>query len=82
MAVRPELANLARRSIDEMIRFLQSAFREFTVRGEDEDREGSRWVHAGNLGDLRSEREGQAPVVGFLLLPLIHLSMHETLAPN
>jgi len=47
MAVRLEHANLTVRDIDEMIRFLQTAFPEFRVRGEGKSRDGSRWVHVG-----------------------------------
>ncbi len=45
MAVRLEHANLTVRDIDGMIRFLQTAFPEFRVRGEGKNRDGSRWVH-------------------------------------
>ena len=47
MAVRLEHANLTVRDIDAMIRFLQTAFPEFKVRGEGKNRDGSRWVHIG-----------------------------------
>src|SRR5882724_12711430 len=47
MAVRLEHANLTVRDIDGMIRFLQTAFPEFQVRGEGKNRDGSRWVHIG-----------------------------------
>src|SRR5216110_267260 len=47
MAVRLEHANLTVRDIDGMIRFLQTAFPEFRVRGEGKNRDGSRWVHIG-----------------------------------
>jgi len=43
MAVRLEHANLTVRDIDGMIGFLQTAFPEFRVRGEDKSRDGSRW---------------------------------------
>jgi hypothetical protein len=45
MAVRLEHANLSVRDIEGMIRFLQTAFPEFRVRGEGKSRDGSRWVH-------------------------------------
>jgi catechol 2,3-dioxygenase-like lactoylglutathione lyase family enzyme len=47
MAVRLEHANLTVRDIDAMIRFLQTAFPEFKLRGEGKNRDGSRWVHVG-----------------------------------
>ena len=47
MAVRLEHANLIVRDINGMIRFLQTAFPEFRVRGEGKSRDGSRWVHVG-----------------------------------
>ena len=47
MAVRLEHANLCARDIDGMIRFLQTAFPEFHVRGEGRGRDGTRWVHVG-----------------------------------
>ena len=47
MAVRLEHANLTVRDIDGMIRFLQTAFPEFQVRGEGRNQNGTRWVHIG-----------------------------------
>ena len=47
MAVRLEHANLTVRDIEGMIRFLQTAFPEFQVRGESRSNDGSRWVHIG-----------------------------------
>jgi catechol 2,3-dioxygenase-like lactoylglutathione lyase family enzyme len=47
MAVRLEHANLCVRDLEGMIRFLQTAFPEFRVRGEGITREGARWVHVG-----------------------------------
>jgi catechol 2,3-dioxygenase-like lactoylglutathione lyase family enzyme len=47
MTVRLEHANLTVRDIDEMTRFLRTAFPEFRVRGEGKNRDGSRWVHVG-----------------------------------
>ncbi len=47
MAVRLEHANLTVRDIEGMIRFLQTAFPEFRVRGEGRSNDGSRWVHIG-----------------------------------
>jgi catechol-2,3-dioxygenase len=47
MANRLEHANLTVHDIDGMIRFLQTAFPEFQVRGEGKNQDGSRWVHVG-----------------------------------
>ena len=47
MAVRLEHANLCVRDIEGMIRFLQTAFPEFQVRGEGRNQNGTRWVHVG-----------------------------------
>jgi hypothetical protein len=47
VAVRLEHANLTVRDIEGMIRFLQTAFPEFKVRGEGKSSDGSRWVHVG-----------------------------------
>ena len=47
MAVRLEHASLTVRDIEEMIRFLRTAFPEFRVRGEGKSNDGSRWVHVG-----------------------------------
>ena len=47
MAVRLEHANLTVRDIEGMIRFLQTAFPEFQVRGEGLSHDGSRRVHIG-----------------------------------
>jgi Glyoxalase/Bleomycin resistance protein/Dioxygenase superfamily len=47
MAVRVEHANLTVRDIEGMIRFLQTAFPEFRMRGEGKSRDGFRWVHIG-----------------------------------
>ena len=47
MATRLEHANLAVRDVDEMIRFLRTAFPEFGVRGEGKTGQGNRWVHLG-----------------------------------
>src|SRR5215469_13795179 len=50
MAVRLEHANLTVRDVEETIRFLQTAFPEFRVRGEGKGQDGSRWVHIGTDG--------------------------------
>lgn len=47
MALRLEHANVSVRDINGMIRFLQTAFPEFRVRGEGTSRDGTRWVHIG-----------------------------------
>jgi catechol 2,3-dioxygenase-like lactoylglutathione lyase family enzyme len=47
MAVRLEHANLTVCDIEGMIRFLQTAFPEFRVRGEGISQAGDRWVHVG-----------------------------------
>ncbi len=47
MAVRLEHANLPVRDSEGMVRFLQTAFPEFQVRGEGISQDGSRWVHIG-----------------------------------
>ena len=47
MSMRIEHANLAVRDVDEMIRFLQSAFPDFRVRREGKSWQGARWVHVG-----------------------------------
>ena len=47
MAVKLEHANLCVRDIDEMVRFLQTAFPEFKIRHDETDNEGMRWVHIG-----------------------------------
>lgn len=47
MAVRFEHANLTVHDIEGMIRFLQTAFPEFSVRAEGQSNDGSRWVHVG-----------------------------------
>ncbi len=47
MSIRLDHANLAVRDVDEMIRFLQTAFPEFRIRGEGKAEHGLRWVHGG-----------------------------------
>lgn len=47
MTVRLDHANLIVRDLDGMIRFLQTAFPDFSVRGGDSSLEGGRWVHIG-----------------------------------
>jgi hypothetical protein len=43
MAARLEHANLTVRDVEGMIRFLQTAFPEFRVRGEGKSQDGGRW---------------------------------------
>jgi catechol 2,3-dioxygenase-like lactoylglutathione lyase family enzyme len=71
MAARLEHANICVRDIDAMIRFLQTAFPEFYVRGEGTSADGTRWVHIGTdltyiaLGQSRVEPEQRwAPYQG------------------
>ena len=59
MAVRLEHANLTVRDINGMIRFLQTAFPEFRVRGEGKSRDGSRWVHVGTDETLHCSESGK-----------------------
>jgi catechol 2,3-dioxygenase-like lactoylglutathione lyase family enzyme len=47
MSMRFEHANLCVRNVDEMVRFLRTAFPEFEVRGEGKTVLGSRWLHVG-----------------------------------
>jgi len=47
MATRLEHANISVGNIDGMIRFLQTAFPEFRVRGEGVSQDGTRWLHIG-----------------------------------
>ncbi len=47
MAARLEHANICVSEIDEIVRFLQTAFPEFRVRGEGTGRDSKRWLHVG-----------------------------------
>ena len=47
MATRLEHANVCVRDLDAMIRFLETTFPEFHVRGEGTSNDGTRWVHVG-----------------------------------
>ncbi|MGI9431201.1 MAG: VOC family protein [Myxococcota bacterium] len=47
MKIRIEHANLAVRDVDTMIRFVKTAFPEFTIRREGKNWSGKRWVHIG-----------------------------------
>lgn len=47
MSVQLEHANLTVRDVDEMIRFLQTAFPDFRIRHDETDEDGRRWVHVG-----------------------------------
>jgi catechol 2,3-dioxygenase-like lactoylglutathione lyase family enzyme len=61
MLIKLEHANLCVRDIEGMIRFLQTAFPEFRVRGEGVSQDGTRWLHIGTddtyiaLGQSRQE---------------------------
>ncbi len=61
MTVRLEHANLCVRDMEVMMRFLQTAFPEFRVRGEGISNDGTGWVHVGTdetyiaLGQARLE---------------------------
>ncbi len=48
MAMRMEHANLCVRDVDAMVRFLQTAFPEFRVRGLGKNKKGEEWMHFGN----------------------------------
>ncbi len=72
MLVRMEHANLCVRDVDGMIRFLQTAFPEFRIRGEGTGNGGVRWVHVGTddtyiaLSQSRMETRGPwTPYQGF-----------------
>jgi catechol 2,3-dioxygenase-like lactoylglutathione lyase family enzyme len=69
MTVRLDHANLIVRDLEGMIRFLQTAFPDFRVRGEGADWSGSRWVHVGNdVGYValhQARREGAEPWVPY-----------------
>ena len=47
MGVRLEHANLCVRDMEAIVRFLQTAFPEFQVRGEGMNNDGRRWAHVG-----------------------------------
>ena len=47
MSVRLKHANLSVRDVEEMIRFLTTAFPESRIRGEGTNQDGTRWVHLG-----------------------------------
>ncbi len=61
MAARLEHANICVSDIDSVVRFLQTAFPEFRIRGEGLSQDGTRWVHVGTdetyiaLGQSRIE---------------------------
>jgi catechol 2,3-dioxygenase-like lactoylglutathione lyase family enzyme len=48
MSTRLEHANLAVHDVDATLRFLQTAFPDFRIRGEGKNWQGARWVHIGN----------------------------------
>lgn len=47
MTIRLEHANLQVQDLEAMLRFVQTAFPEFTVRGEGVNGQGRRWLHVG-----------------------------------
>ena len=48
MSVRLEHANLHVKDLDAMLRFVQTAFPEFRIRGQGTSWTGARWVHVGS----------------------------------
>jgi catechol 2,3-dioxygenase-like lactoylglutathione lyase family enzyme len=48
MALRLDHANLIVRDLDEMVRFIQTAFPDFRIRGGGTGITGARWLHIGN----------------------------------
>jgi catechol 2,3-dioxygenase-like lactoylglutathione lyase family enzyme len=70
MAARLDHANLIVRDIDETIRFLQTAFPDFRVRGGGTGPTGARWVHVGNddtylaLNQATADAEPWTPYAG------------------
>ena len=48
MAMRMEHANLCVRDVDSMVRFLQTAFPDFRVRGSGKNKKCAEWMHVGN----------------------------------
>jgi len=68
MSVRLEHANLCVRDVDEMARFVRTAFPEFEVRGEGKTLLGARWLHVGTdqtylalQGSLQEAAEAWVP---------------------
>ena len=62
MTVQLEHANLAVRDIDEMVKFLETAFPDFRIRGEGNNN-GSRWLHVGNDNTYIALNEAQSEPV-------------------
>jgi hypothetical protein len=60
MAFRLEHANICVRDIEPMMRFLQTAFPEFRMRGEGKSRDGTRWVHMGTNDTYIALGQGKA----------------------
>ena len=60
MSIRLEHANLCVRNVDEMARFLRTAFPEFGVRGEGKTVLGSRWLHVGTDDTYLALQEASA----------------------
>jgi catechol 2,3-dioxygenase-like lactoylglutathione lyase family enzyme len=78
MSIRLEHANLLVRDLDEMIRFVRTAFPEFRIRGEGKNDAGARWIHVGTddayLALSQATREPAEPWVPYAGRPgLNHL---------
>ena len=78
MTLRLDHANLAVRDLDGMIRFLQTAFPEFRVRGGGTSPTGARWAHVGTdevyLALSEASRDPSEPRVPYSGVPgLNHL---------
>lgn len=61
MTTRLEHANLAVRDVDDTLRFLQTAFPDFRIRGEGKTWQGWRWVHVGNDDTYIAVNEAPEP---------------------
>ena len=81
MAVRLEHANLSVSDIEEMIRFLQTAFPEFRVRGESTSRDDNRWVHVGTqetyIALNRAKAEPEKPWIPYRGMPGVNHLAYE-----
>ena len=71
MKMRLEHANICVSDIDAMIKFLQTAFPDFRIRGEGKNKDGKRWLHVGTdntyiaLQEAKSDAKSQwAPYSG------------------
>ena len=81
MTTRLEHANLGVRDLDEMMRFLKTAFPEFRIRGEGTNQDGGRWVHFGThetyLALNQSSRELERSFVPYQNLPGVNHLAYE-----